>query len=62
MHGRPRLRPWEIRRMTNGEGVDIVLDAVGGETLAKSYRLLRPAGRLMTFGFSAAMAGWLASN
>jgi len=48
---------WEIRRMTNGEGVDIVLDAVGGETLAKSYRLLRPAGRLMTFGFSAAMAG-----
>jgi NADPH:quinone reductase-like Zn-dependent oxidoreductase len=47
----------EIRRMTNGEGVDIVLDAVGGETLAKGYRLLRPAGRLMTFGFSAAMTG-----
>ncbi len=47
----------EIRRLTAGEGVDIVLDAVGGESFRKSYRLLRPAGRLMVFGFSSAMAG-----
>jgi NADPH:quinone reductase-like Zn-dependent oxidoreductase len=47
----------DVLRMTGGEGVDMVLDAVGGETLQKSYRLLRPAGRLMTFGFSAAMTG-----
>lgn len=47
----------EVRRLTRNEGVDIVLDAVGGESFAKSYRLLRPAGRLMVFGFSAAVSG-----
>lgn len=47
----------EIRRLTRGEGVDIVLDPVGGESFAKSYRLLRPAGRLMVFGFSTAVSG-----
>jgi len=45
----------EVRRLTHGEGVDLVLDAVGGESFEKSYRLLRPAGRLMVFGFSASM-------
>jgi NADPH:quinone reductase-like Zn-dependent oxidoreductase len=29
-------------------GLDIVLDAVGGETLARSYSVLRPGGRLVT--------------
>lgn len=47
----------EIRRLTHGEGVDIVLDAVGGESFAKSYRLLKPAGRLMIYGFSASISG-----
>jgi NADPH:quinone reductase-like Zn-dependent oxidoreductase len=47
----------EILRLTNGEGVDIVLDALGGSALAKSYRVLRPAGRLFTFGFSRATPG-----
>jgi NADPH:quinone reductase-like Zn-dependent oxidoreductase len=46
-----------VQRLTRGEGVDIVLDAVGGESFEKSYRLLRPAGRLFVFGFSAAMSG-----
>lgn len=45
----------EIHRLTQGEGVDIVLDAVGGQSFEKSYRLLRPAGRLIVFGFSASM-------
>jgi NADPH:quinone reductase-like Zn-dependent oxidoreductase len=47
----------EVLRLTNGEGVDIVLDALGGSALAKSYRVLRPAGRLFTFGFSRATPG-----
>jgi len=47
----------EVRGLTGDEGVDIVLDAVGGESFAKSYRLLRPAGRLMVFGFSTAVSG-----
>jgi NADPH:quinone reductase-like Zn-dependent oxidoreductase len=46
-----------VRALTGGEGVDIVLDAVGGDSFAKSYRLLRPAGRLMVFGFSMAVTG-----
>ncbi len=47
----------EISRLTGGEGVDLALDAVGGESFEKSYRLLRPAGRLMVFGFSSAVRG-----
>lgn len=45
----------EVLRLTAGEGVDLVLDAAGGESFEKSYRLLRPAGRLMVFGFSTAV-------
>jgi len=47
----------EVQRLTRGEGIDMVLDAVGGESFEKSYRLLRPAGRLMVFGFSASVSG-----
>jgi len=37
--------------------VDIVLDAVGGESLAKGYRLLAPLGRLYSFGASSFAQG-----
>jgi NADPH:quinone reductase-like Zn-dependent oxidoreductase len=47
----------EVMKLTKGEGVDIVLDALGGAALAKSYRVLRAAGRLFTFGFSRATPG-----
>lgn len=46
-----------VMSITKGQGVDIVLDALGGAALAKSYRVLRPAGRLFTFGFSRATPG-----
>lgn len=42
----------EVQRITQGEGVDIVLDALGGAALAKSYRCLAPLGRVYTFGAS----------
>jgi NADPH:quinone reductase-like Zn-dependent oxidoreductase len=42
----------EVRKLTNGEGVDLVMDALGGSALKKSFSLLRPGGRLFTFGFS----------
>ncbi|MCL4262348.1 MAG: medium chain dehydrogenase/reductase family protein [Anaerolineae bacterium] len=46
-----------IRQLT-GDGVDIVCDPVGGETLAKSYRLLRRGGRLVNYGmFNARHSG-----
>jgi NADPH:quinone reductase-like Zn-dependent oxidoreductase len=44
----------EVRRLTGGRGVDIVLDPIGGEHLRRSYRVLAPLGRLVAFGFSAA--------
>jgi NADPH:quinone reductase-like Zn-dependent oxidoreductase len=37
--------------------VDLVLDAVGGRSFARSYRLLRPGGRLVAFGASSVYTG-----
>ncbi len=42
----------EVRRLTDGKGVDIVLDALGGKDWKKGYDLLRPVGRLVAFGFA----------
>jgi NADPH:quinone reductase-like Zn-dependent oxidoreductase len=42
------------REITSGRGVELVLDAVGGDSLKKGYRLLAPTGRLGTFGLSSA--------
>jgi synaptic vesicle membrane protein VAT-1 len=47
----------EVMRLTNGKGVDIVLDALGGNDWRKGYRLLRPAGRLVAFGFANMSSG-----
>jgi NADPH:quinone reductase len=38
-----------------GKGVDIVLDGLGGATSVRSFRALRPGGRLVVFGYSAAL-------
>ncbi len=43
--------------VTGGRGVDIVLDAVGGESFKKSYRCLAPLGRLFLFGASSFAPG-----
>jgi|SRR5579862_5567675 len=42
----------EVRRLTSGAGVDIVLDPLGGPDTLKGYRLLRPAGRIVVYGFA----------
>ncbi len=47
----------EVMRITNGEGVDVALDAVGGRSFAKSYRCLGPLGRLFLFGVSSFAPG-----
>lgn len=36
------------------DGVDVVFDAIGGKNWQKSLRVLRPGGRLIGYGFSAA--------
>jgi NADPH:quinone reductase-like Zn-dependent oxidoreductase len=42
------------RQITGGRGVELILDAVGGDSLKKGYRLLAPTGRLGIFGASSA--------
>jgi NADPH:quinone reductase-like Zn-dependent oxidoreductase len=42
----------EVRRLTGGEGVDLVIDALGPSSFRKDYRLLRPGGRLVMYGLS----------
>jgi NADPH:quinone reductase-like Zn-dependent oxidoreductase len=45
------------REITNGRGVELILDAVGGDSWKKGYRVLAPTGRLGAFGISAAATG-----
>ena len=40
----------EARRLTDGRGVDLVVDSVGGPTLAGSLRMLAYRGRAITVG------------
>lgn len=47
----------EVKRITGGKGVDIALDAVGGESFARSYRSLAALGRLYLFGVSSMAPG-----
>jgi len=47
----------EVRILTDGRGVDIALDAVGGASFAKSYRSLASLGRLFVFGASSLAPG-----
>ncbi|HET9875230.1 MAG TPA: NADPH:quinone oxidoreductase family protein [Mycobacterium sp.] len=41
-----------VRQMTDGRGVDIILDPVGGDRFTDSLRSLAPAGRLLVVGFT----------
>lgn len=43
----------EMMRLTGAQGVDIVLDGIGGETLVRSLLCMRGRGRLVTFGKAA---------
>jgi NADPH2:quinone reductase len=41
-----------VKELTNGRGVDIVVDPVGGDRVTDSLRSLAPAGRLLVIGFT----------
>jgi NADPH:quinone reductase-like Zn-dependent oxidoreductase len=47
----------EVRRLTDGQRVDVVLDPLGGADWRKGYKLLRPGGRLVAFGFANLASG-----
>ncbi|HET7443666.1 MAG TPA: medium chain dehydrogenase/reductase family protein [Solirubrobacterales bacterium] len=44
----------EVMRITDGKGIDLVIDAIGPASFRKDYRLLRSGGRLVMFGLSEA--------
>jgi NADPH:quinone reductase-like Zn-dependent oxidoreductase len=44
----------ETMQLTEGEGVDLVIDALGPTSFRKDYRLLRSGGRLIMYGLSEA--------
>ena len=39
-----------VRELTGGDDVDVVLDSLGGPLSLRSFRALRPGGRLIVFG------------
>lgn len=43
----------EIRRLTGGRGVDVVLEMVGGDVYNRSLEVLAPGGRLVSIGGTA---------
>ena len=46
-----------VKEITEGKGVDVIIDPIGGENLKKSYKALGSFGRLVLFGFSKAVSG-----
>ena len=48
-----------IRDLTNGEGVDVVFEMLGGEHTAKSVRCLRDFGRVIVYGSASGQRGLL---
>jgi NADPH:quinone reductase-like Zn-dependent oxidoreductase len=45
------------RQIVGDEGVDLILDPVGGKSWTSGYDLLGPCGRLVAFGMSAVSSG-----
>ncbi len=44
----------QVVRRVAPEGIEMVMDPIGGKSFAKSYACLGPTGRLVVYGFSAA--------
>jgi NADPH:quinone reductase-like Zn-dependent oxidoreductase len=44
----------EVVRKFAPEGIEMVMDPIGGRSFSKSYQCLGPTGRLVVYGFSAA--------
>ncbi len=47
----------EVTRITAGEGVDVILDALGPTSARKGYRILRAGGCLIVYGASEVSVG-----
>lgn len=54
-----RTKDWyeEIMKLTDGKGVELITDPLGGKEWKRSYKALRATGRLGMFGISSASEG-----
>src|ERR671910_344941 len=52
-----RSRGAEVRRITGGEGLDVIMDALGPTSFRKDYGLLRQGGRLIMYGLADVQTG-----
>ncbi|MGE8060804.1 NADPH:quinone oxidoreductase family protein [Pseudomonas sp. NPDC089547] len=52
----------EIKRLTGGQGVDVIYDPVGGELFEQAVRGLAWNGRLLVVGFASGIIPQLAAN
>jgi len=51
-----------LQQLTNGRGVDLIIDPIGGSNWKKSFAALRHTGRLGMFGVSTASANGLSGK
>ena len=59
-----RKQDWlpDLQKLTDGRGVDLVIDPIGGSHWKKSYAALRHTGRLGMFGVSTASANGISGK
>jgi NADPH:quinone reductase-like Zn-dependent oxidoreductase len=59
-----RNQDWQpqLMQLTNGRGVDLIIDPIGGVHWKKSYAALRHTGRLGMFGVSTASANGISGK
>ncbi len=59
-----RNHDWQpqLMQLTNGRGVDLIMDPIGGAHWKKSYNALRHTGRLGMFGVSTASANGISGK
>ena len=59
-----RNQDWQpqLMQLTNGRGVDLIIDPIGGAHWKKSYNALRHTGRLGMFGVSTASANGISGK
>ncbi len=59
---RPATFETDVRRVTGGRGVDLVLDPVGGDTLRRGLEALAVFGRLVSYGNASGAEPWRAGQ
>ncbi|MEI6042860.1 MAG: quinone oxidoreductase [Chloroflexota bacterium] len=53
--------PEKVRELTNGKGVNVILEMVGGKNFAQNFQCLAPFGRVIVFGVASGQPAQLNS-